>query len=719
MMLKIALIYTLVNCFILIKSRKEVAVIIGGHNSERASENLEVWTNREGTCVDLDFQQYSPLYNYAGPVSESTGTYLDNHGIFICGGINYDGSFETACNGFEGGLEAALYRLPYADSAVQENGIIKSAMVPWQNQGYLQVGGRYPASLIKYKSSFLYINGDKTLYEDEEKVLKYPRAGHCFVRTRTLSGPSGQNVYIVIGGRTVADMPDDATDILYTLCENDQCDNFEWKTADVKELGDVSDQHSCVSFQEKNNRWVVMLVDNKNTFIIDQSCSQTQCLWTARQPHYTISWEPNSKLTTLDNVPYMFTGQDVFMWITNDDDSIGNGWIPTGTLRYSRNNPTIISVPEDWLCTGYFSTSSTTVTSTSTTTSTSTSTTSTTNTACPSEGQCEAVDGRGVSWTADFWSLAEKDCSEDGSVEGVASWYCDGCSGEFVGEQPDRVECVDKWIDDLEDMIEDEDVSSSEISDIILENLLSSSESGPGITGGGIKTLIENCQSLVDKRQDETSPEDGFEFTDNLLSSTSILVGLEVGWNEIQNDEVRYQSASDMLGFIDEVGYMFGQEKQYDGECYTVDDTFSHDNLEMIVRTNSDDDQCFSFNTNDNTGSICIPRSSISSNEDCPTFVSSHLLLDNTRSNIFPTTIQNTNRNITEPSLSSNLISLTVDNGNIIIDIDDVDGNKINVTFLHSERFVSFVRLRLEKPNDIFLRMPRRPALASGGTRPA
>ena len=536
----------------------------------------------------------------------------------------------------------------------------------------------------------------------KDKILPYPRAGHCFVRT---ASPLNYNIYIVIGGRNVAEVPDDAKDILYTTCvENDsQCNEAEWKTTDVSGLNDVTEEHSCVSFQEKNNKWVVMVLGEKETTILDQSCNITHCSWTARQPLATPLWQPYSKLITLDNIPHMFINEDVYMWITNDDDSDGD-WDYTGSLDHSQENPTVISVPEDWLCTGHFSTTSTTVTSTTTTTTTSTTTTttptttttSTTNTACPSEGQCQAVDGRGITWTANFWTLAEKDCSDDGSVEGVASWYCDGCSGEFVGNQPDRVKCVDKWIDDLKDMIDDDDVSSSEISDMILENILSSVESGPGITGGGIKTLIEDCQSLVDKRSNETDTTDGFKFADNLLSSTSVMVGLEVGWNEIQNDEVRHRSASDMLRFIDELGYMFGQEKLNGGECSTIDDTFSHDNLEMIVRTNMDDDQCFSFNTNDNTGSICIPRSSISSNDNCPTFVSSHLLLDNSTSNIFPTTIQETSKNITDPLLSSNLISLTVDNGNIIIDINESDSNKINVTFLHADRDVTLDKVKIK-----------------------
>ena len=64
---------------------------------------------------------------------------------------------------------------------------------------------------------------------------------------------------------------------------------------------------------------------------------------------------------------------------------------------------------------------------------------------------CEAIDSRGVKWSSDFCSWATRDCPQGAS--GQARWYCDGFSGQFLGPEPDRVDCVETWIQDIKDKV--------------------------------------------------------------------------------------------------------------------------------------------------------------------------------------------------------------------------------------------------------------------------
>ena len=77
-------------------------------------------------------------------------------------------------------------------------------------------------------------------------------------------------------------------------------------------------------------------------------------------------------MVVLDDVPFLFT--DLNVWRYQKDTDI---WEDEGLLSYSRSEHTVVAVPEDWLCLGHFTTSSTTTMS-STETTTSTTTTSTT-----------------------------------------------------------------------------------------------------------------------------------------------------------------------------------------------------------------------------------------------------------------------------------------------------------------------------------------------------
>ena len=180
-------------------------------------------------------------------------------------------------------------------------------------------------------------------------------------------------------------------------------------------------------------------------------------------------------------------------------------------------------------------------------------------------------------WTAEVNTLASRSCGE-GMEDSEATWFCE-CSGQFRGPQPDRLQCVDKWIRDLDEAIADPNVTSDSIAEGVMEKIRDSASAGPGPTGGGLKRLVEVSGSLLNKRHEEDleaagdNVEEGF--TDNMLASVSVLVGLEVGWNEIAEDEVRFTSGSGLLALVDSLGFMFSEEADMRTACHRRENKFT------------------------------------------------------------------------------------------------------------------------------------------------
>ena len=439
----------------------------------------------------------------------------------------------------------------------------------------------------------------------------------------------------------------------------------------------------------------------------DIVCSEaacfTPCSWAVRSQTEDLPWQPYSKVTSLDNVPHLFSGSTVLRYTAAEAR-----WYAVGNLVHSRAQHTVVAVPEDWLCHGSFTTTTTTTT-TSTASTAEVTTTSTVTSAspppdCPEDVRCEATDGRGVFWSAEAGAWARRSC--EGGAE--AAWFC-GCDGLFVGAEPDRSDCVDPWIRELEAMIADPAVSSDTIAEMIEDSL--HDLAGPGPTGGGIRSLVTSCQQLLHKRQqemdeddddndddddDDDDDEDALDFTDNLVSSMSVLAGLEVGWNEIPEQE-RFESSSDMLTFVDSLGFQLSQERGARSRsrgCGGQEDSFEAAHLGLVVRRpgpGDSGDQCFSFDTAAVRGEVCLPGALLEA-EPCPALVASQLLMDNQRSHLFPTSVEAAEARTSpapDTGLSTNLIGLTVNNGSLPIDIPENSQNKIRITFIHKDPSVS------------------------------
>ena len=166
-------------------------------------------------------------------------------------------------------------------------------------------------------------------------------------------------------------------------------------------------------------------------------------------------------------------------------------------------------------------------------------------------------------------------------------------------------------------------------------------------------------------------------FVRNMLTATSDVTQLQVGWNEIPDENLRFQTSSSVLSFIDIIGYQHVQEKQSrSSQCLEEDEVLTSENIILNLHSGDrgDSSLCFDFDEGGDgaRGRICIPESSVE--DDCPTYVSSYFAFDNEKSSLFPTPAG--------AGLGSNLLGLTVNNGSLSIDIDS-QSDLIEITFLH------------------------------------
>ena len=648
--------------------RKEVAVVLGGRNNSL----VEIFTDREDSCVtDQDLEIWSSLFKYSGAEQHAAGVYVDNDGIYVCGGgtglTGPSPTYHTSCEYNHSPFTSSWAKINYTDESQVGvlGGIFDSALVPWQDHGFIQVGGSHPDLLVGYDNTYLHAGDDVNpkISEDLDKALDRARAGHCFVRVRSQCGDScSGDLYIVIGGKEYSNTNNIQSFISYVHCQDLACQQFDWREAAVEDLAPLNltnrDRHSCTVVRE-NNQDLVLIVDRNVTYILDHQCLQYNCTFSLRTLQNMTVWQESSKTTTLDGVPFLFTERLVYKYLNHS-------WVPAGELKYERAGPSIVSVPEDWLCTGYFNT-------TTTTTTPSTTTVASTDPSCPTEGTCRAEDGRGESWEAEYWSTAERPCG--GSMTGRAVWFCDGCEGTFSGPQPDRVECVETWVGDLDLQIEDPQVTSTQISANIVKN--TNNQTGPGLTGGSILSLLGHYGRILDKRQAEDGQEVGAEFAKNMLAATSDVIQLQVGWNEIPDENLRFQTSSSVLSFIDVLGYQHVKEKHSrSSQCWVEEEVFTSENIILNLRSGDRGDAslCFDFAAAGGEGTqgrICIPESTVQ--DDCPTYVSSHFAFDNEKSSLFPTPAGS--------DLESNLIGLTVNNGSLNI---DSQSDRIEITFFHA-----------------------------------
>jgi len=77
---------------ILYTSQHEVAVIFGGiNNKESDLPSVEIFTSHlDNSCANdlsVNSEEVGHLFAYDGAMQKMAGLYLDNFGVFLCGGV--------------------------------------------------------------------------------------------------------------------------------------------------------------------------------------------------------------------------------------------------------------------------------------------------------------------------------------------------------------------------------------------------------------------------------------------------------------------------------------------------------------------------------------------------------------------------------------------------------------------------------------------------------
>ena len=301
------------------------------------------------------------------------------------------------------------------------------------------------------------------------------------------------------------------------------------------------------------------------------------------------------KLVTLNERPFLFggVGGAVYKW---EEEA----WHNVGVTTLERQHQLVVAVEETWLCNGTAPPT----------------TPSSLGLDCPTEGDCRAEDGRGVAWLAQFGEWAEQPCSES---TGTARWYCDQCTAEFRGEQPDRTECVAGWLAALPDQLADPAVPALQISADIAAKTAPAAPGHPGLTGGSLLSLTDQLEPLLAKYREEEDGAGGgaAQLAADLLHAASALLTLEVGWTEVSSEVDRYSASSRILTALDSLGLVVAGEA---GPGCNADQQFNTDNIELGVVVATSPAQCFTFSG----GTVCLPDEP-SNPSDCNTMVASSL----------------------------------------------------------------------------------------------
>ena len=70
--------------------------LVGEPEKLRAKKAFKIFTDREESCVE-GLQLWSTLFSYPGPQEHAAGVYLDNDGIYVCGGAPPTQPYQTSC----------------------------------------------------------------------------------------------------------------------------------------------------------------------------------------------------------------------------------------------------------------------------------------------------------------------------------------------------------------------------------------------------------------------------------------------------------------------------------------------------------------------------------------------------------------------------------------------------------------------------------------------
>ena len=435
---------TLILFFFVIKAstKSDVVVLLGGEFQSQIEFYTEHLFQYNTSCLN-DTQVDSYPGHFLDEFDGRVGSiYIENIGIFICGGHTIAGRPEGGCNWLR-------VNHPVEGNSVHHN---------WQKIGYVpgqseqNMWGCAVVEQVVHGSPGFWITGggivklDPTTstydweYSEEgvkdityHEVPKEPfgRIDHCLVRVKIAMDPQNFQ-YLEIGGSNRIDY--EAIDTYH--CIDSSCSARNWTEQRV-EIDDGWERPSCTVYHPvRSENEAILVVSSGRSWKV--SCGawladDFTCTWNITENTRPISADgmfintDYARLVTLDNLPTLFgvggSGTQVFQFKPDDT------WSELPFMERARANLVAVSVPDDYICNGKNHSVTTTSTTTTTTTTPSTSTVSTTtptttmptssgisettsSETCETEGSCSKRDGRGIKWEGRFGSEVQKDCPD-------------------------------------------------------------------------------------------------------------------------------------------------------------------------------------------------------------------------------------------------------------------------------------------------------------------
>ena len=235
---------------------------------------------------------------------------------------------------------------------------------------------------------------------------------------------------------------------------------------------------------------------------------------------------------------------------------------------------------------------------------------------------------------------------------------------------------------------------TANISQIVLNEITNSEDNVGGLPGGDIIQTANTLMKLINVQENMTTHSNSFTInkftTTNILNSTNLLFnGSSVGWQEIQSNDTRYQTSSNLLSVTNSAPFLlFNQSSDAANETYQFETDAIY--LTSMMRTQNSSEQPFCQRSRKTE--ICVPNE-VFDQLDVPSaiYVAAEYLID-VKSGLFPSTIQDQNltdsysdastQHDTVHNLQEYLVGLTIDNSSAPIVIDDPK-HPIKITFRH------------------------------------
>ncbi|XP_023345204.1 latrophilin-like protein 1 isoform X3 [Eurytemora carolleeae] len=300
----------------------------------------------------------------------------------------------------------------------------------------------------------------------------------------------------------------------------------------------------------------------------------------------------------------------------------------------------------------------TTVKPTTTTIKPTTSTTTTTTTTAAA-GICSEIDSRNKIWHATYDEFAYQNCDFCADpCENQASWFCDRTLGRFNTPEPDRSNCIDPWIANIDEMFNI--LTAFDISETIHNGLKELTSTPP--LGGTILKFEELLPKVLELRRTESnSYNDNDDFTINLVSSINEIFNQSVGWTEISDLKNKSKTVTDYLEALDYTGYLYAIKNNC-SNCSSKKE-FKFSNIHLTSRTvefniTESAKECFYFDSDP----ICITSKKEEEKDDdydCDVLVATMVRTTNDQE-IFPNTL--TGMMINERKFGKKLIGITINN---------------------------------------------------------